>query len=192
MPRPKQYKEDEVIEKAVKVFWNKGYASTSVRELEQEMGINQFSMYASFGSKRGVFLRALSKYKAKVKEIFLSDLIQSEGHLADIRTFLESFVHSVKSGRTPNGCLMANTAMAMGGGDLEVKVQLRQFFDLLKEVFVDVLKGAQRNKELAVNANIDSYANYLLGCTEGLAVTAKVLDDEQLDDFIDVTMKSLR
>lgn len=192
MPRPKQYNEDEVIEKAVRVFWKKGYAATSVRELEQEMGINQFSMYSSFGSKRGVFLRALSTYKAKVKEIFLSDLIMSEGRLADIRTFLESFVHSVKSGKTPNGCLMANTAMDMGTKDLEVKVQLRQFFVLLKEVFVDVLEGAQRNKELAINANIDGYANYLLGCTEGLAVTAKVLDQEQLDDFIDITMKSLR
>lgn len=192
MPRVKQYDEDAVIEKAITVFWKKGYASTSVRELEQEMGINQFSMYSSFGNKRGVFLRALAQYKQKVKEVFLADLMRSEGRLADIKTFFHAFTHSVKSGKTPNGCLMTNTATAIDGGDLEVKVQLNQFFDLLKEVFVDVLKGAQRNKELAVNANIDAYANYLLGCIQGLAVTSKVLEQDQLDDFIDVAIRALR
>ena len=173
MARKKQYIEEEVIEKAVNVFWENGYVSTSIRELEKEMGINQFSIYSSFGNKKGVFLRALSHYRNKVKEIFLADLIKSEGNLSDIRDFLKSFVHSVKSGRTPNGCLMANTAMAIGSKDKEVKVQLNVFFDLLKSVFENVLQKSKEKEEISKEADIEAYANYLVVCTEGLAVTSK-------------------
>ena len=70
MARKKQYIEEEVIEKAMHLFWRNGYENTSVRMLEKEMGINQFSMYASFGSKQGVFLESLKTYKNKNKEIF--------------------------------------------------------------------------------------------------------------------------
>jgi len=192
MPRTKQYSEKDVIEKAVAVFWKNGYAQTSIRDLEKEMGINQFSIYSSFGSKRGVFLRALAHYKSQVKEIFLTDLSNSAGKLEDIRKFLNGFVLSVKSGRTPNGCLMANTAMDMGSNDKEVKIQLTLFFELLKEVFEEVLNKAKQRKELSEDANVERYANFLLGCTEGLAVTAKVLEEDQLKDFIDVTVKALK
>ena len=191
MPRQKQYSEQEVIDKAVNLFWKQGYKSTSIRELEKEMGINQFSIYSSFGSKKGVFLRALKQYKEQVKTVFLSGLIHSEGHIEDIRRFLMDFVDSVQSGRTPNGCLMANTAMDLGAHDKEVKVQLQLFFELLKDVFIEVLTKAQANNEIKPNADVERYANYLLGSTEGLAITAKVLQPEQLQDFIDITMTSI-
>ena len=70
MARAKQYNEQEVIEKAMSLFWRNGYESTSVRMLEKEMGINQFSIYASFGSKHGVFLESLKCYKSKINSVF--------------------------------------------------------------------------------------------------------------------------
>lgn len=192
MARRKQYVEEEVIEKAMNVFWENGYASTSIRELEKEMGINQFSIYSSFGNKKGVFLRALSHYKNKVKEIFLAELIKSDGSLSDIQNFLQSFVHSVKSGRTPNGCLMANTAMAIGSKDKEVKIQLNVFFELLKNVFKDVLQKSKAKKEISKNADIEAYANYLVVCTEGLAVTSKVMSQKALNDFIELSLGNIK
>jgi TetR/AcrR family transcriptional regulator, transcriptional repressor for nem operon len=48
MPRTKSYNENEVLERAMNVFWSNGYEATSVRLLEKEMGINQFSIYSSF------------------------------------------------------------------------------------------------------------------------------------------------
>lgn len=75
MPRKKKYVVDEVIDKAMHAFWSRGYAATSVRTLEKEMGINQFSIYSSFKSKHGVFVEALKKYKIEVKDVYLKDLI---------------------------------------------------------------------------------------------------------------------
>jgi AcrR family transcriptional regulator len=69
MARNKQYNE-QVIEKAMSLFWRNGYQNTSVRMLEKEMGINQFSIYASFGNKHGVFVESLKCYKTKIYSIF--------------------------------------------------------------------------------------------------------------------------
>ena len=61
MARRKNYIEEEVIEKAMTLFWRNGYETTSMHMLEQEMGINKFSIYSSFGSKQGVFLQMALK-----------------------------------------------------------------------------------------------------------------------------------
>ncbi len=192
MSRKKQYEEKEVIQKAMNTFWLHGYEGTSIRQLETAMGINQFSIYAGFGSKKGVFLKALSHYKANIKLIFLSDLLNSEGALKDIRNFFNAFIQSIISGRTPNGCFMANTAMDMGTSDEAVRIELRLFFKVLKDAFTQLLIKSKQNGELGINVDVDQYANYLVGCTEGLAVTAKILDEQQLQDFVDVTMRSLK
>ena len=60
MPRPKQYDTDVVVEKAMHVFWEKGYEATSVQELVDATGINRFSMYQAFGDKHSLFIRALT------------------------------------------------------------------------------------------------------------------------------------
>ncbi len=192
MPRKKKYVEDEVIDKAMHAFWSRGYAATSVRTLEKEMGINQFSIYSSFKSKRGVFIEALKKYKIEVKDVFLKDLINSKGHIEDIRDFFNAFVDSVISGKTPNGCFMANTAMELAKNDQEISNQVKLFFSFLKDVFIGVLELSKDNGEISESSDVIKYANYLVGCTEGLAVTAKVLNKNELNDFIDMSLKSLK
>jgi len=77
MARTKAYIEDEVIDKALQLFWRNGYDTTSVRMLEKEMGINQFSIYASFKNKQGVFLESIKCYKKKIKEELLDKLNES-------------------------------------------------------------------------------------------------------------------
>lgn len=67
MARQKAYKEEEVIEKAMNLFWRNGYETTSTRMLEKEMGINQFSIYSSFSNKQGVLLQSIKQYKNKLK-----------------------------------------------------------------------------------------------------------------------------
>ena len=69
MPRVKSYNKEEVLQKAMHVFWNHGYGTTSVRLLEKEMGINQFSIYSSFSNKKNLFIEALKKYSENKDEL---------------------------------------------------------------------------------------------------------------------------
>lgn len=192
MPRKKQYIKEEVTEKAMKVFWDNGYKATSMRMLEKEMGINLYSIYADFESKEGVFIESLKRYLDLNKVVILKKLLESKGDIDDIQQFFYDFVSSVKSGATPNGCLFANTAMEIGNTDQKIMHQLDLFFNLLKDAYVRLLTKAKKKKAISNDANIDRYANYLVGATEAISVIAKVLDEDKIKDYIDTSLSVLK
>ncbi len=106
MPRNKAYREEEALEKAMQVFWANGYEATSVRLLEKEMGINQFSIYSSFENKKLLFIESLKKYREHVKENRFSLLLQEDAGLQDLKDFFKDFVLVVRSGKSQKGCLV--------------------------------------------------------------------------------------
>jgi AcrR family transcriptional regulator len=65
MPRPAQFKRDEVVEKAMRAFWDHGYGATSLADLVEVTDLNPGSLYAAFQSKEGLFLAALDHYGAQ-------------------------------------------------------------------------------------------------------------------------------
>ena len=69
MARKKEYTENEVIEKAMALFWRNGFETTSMQMLEKEMGINKFSIYSSFGNKNGVLLESIKCYRKNMSKI---------------------------------------------------------------------------------------------------------------------------
>ena len=62
MGRPRKYDRDEILNKAMKLFWTKGYEGTHLKELVEVTGTNRFSLYKEFGGKEGLFLEALTTY----------------------------------------------------------------------------------------------------------------------------------
>ena len=90
MARKKAYSEDEVIEKAMALFWRNGYETTSMQMLEKEMGINKFSIYSSFGSKNGVFLECIKKYRLKLR-VITDKLQNSKNGLKGVKQYFFSY-----------------------------------------------------------------------------------------------------
>jgi len=191
MPRTKNYDPDLVAEKAMMLFWKNGYRATSMRMLEKEMGINQFSIYSSFGSKLNLFLKSLQKYKQMVRAGFLKILIESDGSVDDIRVFMNRFVDSVKSGKTASGCLIANTAAEFGNTNNQVREELNDYYIMLEDLFEALLIRAASKGEISENIDIAKSAKFLVTSTQGMAVTAKVLSSEDMSAFIDIAIKSL-
>ena len=91
----------------------------------------------------------------------------------------------------PNGCLFANTVVEFGQKDEAVDKSLQGFFRLLQQAYLLLLQKAQAKGKIAATADLEKYANYLVGCTEGIAVIAKVLDEERIEDFIEITISAL-
>ncbi|WP_372745816.1 TetR/AcrR family transcriptional regulator [Lutibacter sp.] len=187
MARQKEYIEDEVIEKAMRLFWRNGYENTSVRMLEKEMGINQFSIYASFGNKQGVFLESLKCYKKNTKEMF-ENLIKSNNGVEDIKEF---FYNSVKvSGFRGNqkGCFVTNTYNEFAESeDVVIKEQIASFMNNLKEIFIEKLKMDPTKDE----ETILKQANYLVLAKHGLAAASRVNTEQEIKDYIEMTFKNL-
>lgn len=186
MARKKQYKEDEVIEKAMYLFWRNGYENTSVRMLEKEMGINQFSIYASFGNKQGVFVESLKEYKRRRASIF-TKLKNSNNGVEDIKQF---FYDSVKVSDDLNykGCLLTNTYNEFAENeDVEIKTQMENFMNGLKEIFIEKLTmDSSKNEETVLKE-----ANYLLLAKHGLAAAARVNTKKEIEDYIDQVFKCI-
>ena len=63
MPRTKAFDEQEVLEKAMELFWKKGYYATSIQDLVNHLGINRASLYDTFGGKKKLFLHTFSHYR---------------------------------------------------------------------------------------------------------------------------------
>lgn len=187
MARKKQYIEEEVIDKAMHLFWKNGYENTSVRMLEKEMGINQFSMYASFGSKHGVFLESLKSYRKKSKELF-EDFRNSNNGVEDIKEFFYNSINVSEEEGNQKGCLVTNTYNEFAESEDElIKEQMTEFMVGLKEIFVEKLRMDSSKDE----ETILKEANYLMLAKHGLAAASRVNSKKEIEDYIEMTFKNV-
>jgi AcrR family transcriptional regulator len=191
MPRKKEYIEDEVLHKAMHTFWNHGYENASVRILEKDMGINQFSIYASFGNKRELFIEVLKKYKQHVETTFLKDLLQSQGSINDIKKFFLRFGYAIQSGENSNGCLMVNTGMEIGQKDPEIAEQLAAYFGFIKDTFFHCLEKAKLKGVLKPKFDSSAHAEFLLGSLQGMSLYAKFRSKAEIRAYVATILKTL-
>lgn len=187
MARTKQYREEDVIQKAMDLFWRNGYEATSVRMLEKEMGINQFSIYSSFGSKNGVFLESIKVYKNRLNSI-RHTLKESNNGVLGIKQFFYDFLEFTKDDNINKGCLVCNTVSELGNkAKPEVLAQLMKFTEEIRDLFLKNLKQVQEKTPEAV----EKEANFLMTSMLGLSLGSRILEKQQLEDFIETTFKSI-
>ncbi|NIJ44004.1 AcrR family transcriptional regulator [Wenyingzhuangia heitensis] len=187
MARKKQYNEQEVIEKAMGLFWRNGYEATSVRMLEKEMGINQFSIYASFKNKQGVFLESIKCYKTKVNSI-KDKLKKSNNGVAGIEQYFYDFLEFSKEDSLFKGCLVTNSVNEIKEEtDATIMVELKNFANEIRDLFVSNLK----QDDLIENTTIEKHADYLMNSLLGLSIASKVFNQQQLKNIIEVTFLKL-
>ncbi|MFC5623105.1 TetR/AcrR family transcriptional regulator [Algoriphagus winogradskyi] len=187
MARSKNYSEEEVIEKAMSLFWRNGYETTSMQMLEKEMGINKFSIYSSFGSKNGLFLESIKCYKKKLS-VITTVLQSSNNGIQGIKEYFYAFLEFSKENESCKGCLVTNTSNELGkDADPEILMQLQHFIVEIKELFVNNLgqeAGLDRSK-------IEEYADYLIISLYGLGSASRVFRKDQLSVFIENIFKIL-
>ncbi|MBD0780068.1 TetR/AcrR family transcriptional regulator [Maribacter sp. ANRC-HE7] len=187
MARKKEYIEEEVIEKAMHLFWHNGYEGTSVRMLEKEMGINQFSIYSSFGSKHGVFQESLKCYKQKVSAIFNKLKTATRG-VEDIKEFFYDSIRASQELGNQKGCLVTNTYNEFAEKEDDViRKEIVDFMEGLKAIFIEKLRLDSSKDEVTIRKQ----ANYLLLAKHGLAAASRVNSKEELEDYIEMTFRNI-
>lgn len=187
MARKKEYREEEVIEKAMNLFWRNGYETTSTRMLEKEMGINQFSIYSSFGNKHGVFLESLKLYKKKIN-LLVDKLDKSPNGIDGIKQYFYDFIAFSRENDLKRGCLMVNTVTELGDtADDLIMSEMLKFDEHRKKIFINKLE-IDSNKDAETIAR---QADFLSIALSGLAVHCKVSDQKRLEDFVDTTFENM-
>ncbi|MBV8662539.1 MAG: TetR/AcrR family transcriptional regulator [Hyphomicrobiales bacterium] len=121
--RPRSFDEREALEKAIQVFWSKSYDGVTIDDLVAGMGVGRPSLYAVFGDKRAIFVRALKAY-AEAKGARAAKALFSPPKLRDALTsFLRHAVESATEEGSAQGCLMVCIAPLVD--DAEVRQFLK-------------------------------------------------------------------
>lgn len=187
MARKKQYIEEEVITKAMNLFWKNGYEATSMKMLEHEMGINKFSIYSSFGNKHSLFIESLKLYKSQINNVF-EKLRKASNGITDIKQFFYDSIASNYTDKNQNGCLVTNTYNEFSNSEDELlKEQMTSFMNRLKDLFIEKLKmDSTKNEETVLKQ-----ANFLLLAKHGLAAASRVNSKKEIEDYIEITFQNL-
>lgn len=172
MARPSEFDRDEVLHRAMEVFWCQGFEATGMPELVEAMGIGRQSLYNSFESKRGLFLEALQVYQAERAKSLQKVLADAPSPLRGIETLLLSIATATGLART-RGCMSVNTAAEIGLNDDEVAAILRKGGQQSKADLAAAMTQGKALGELPADLDEQAAADFVLTVMRGLRVSAK-------------------
>jgi len=192
MARPKTFNEEDVLDKAVEVFWMNGYEATSMQDLVDAMGIQRGSLYAAFGSKQQLFLRSLERYGAVVVKQFLDILESKPSAVESIALFFTQLVEHIVTAGPFRSCLVTNSAIERGLTDTATKQQVVRLLNALEKGFDQSLQRALSNGEISPDLDLTKVAQFLTCSMQGLLVMGKVCTERSvLEGITQVTLSIL-
>jgi TetR/AcrR family transcriptional repressor of nem operon len=193
MARSKAFNEEEVLGKAVAVFWAKGYEATSMQDLVEAMGIQRGSLYATFGSKQQLFLQSLEHYGKVVVKQFLEILESKPSAIESIELFFTQLVEHLLTAGPLRGCLVTNSAIERGLRDEATKQQVLHLLNALEMGFYKTLQRAQKNSEISMELDLNKLANFLTSNMQGLLVMGKVCSERSvLEGINQITLSIIK
>jgi AcrR family transcriptional regulator len=165
--RPRSFDPDAALERAMHVFWAKGYEGASLSNLTRAMRINRPSLYAAFGNKEHLFGKVLDRYMDGPVAFFGKALTASKARDVVEEIFLGT-ARMADDPRTPAGCLMVQGALACGDASVRKEVAARRA--AAEGALRRRLQRAKREGDLPKNADPAELAGYVMTVVRGLAV----------------------
>ncbi len=169
--RPSNFDHDEALEKALHVFWKRGYEGASMTELTKVLGINRPSIYAAFGNKEELFRKALEKY-LKGPVAYAAEAMQQPTARLSMEMFLTKSAAALSSPGTPRGCLMVQGALSCGPGAKLIQQELASQRRYHEEIIRKRLEQAKTLAELPQDLNSAALAKYISAVQQGMSVQA--------------------
>ncbi|HWI70082.1 MAG TPA: TetR/AcrR family transcriptional regulator [Nitrospiraceae bacterium] len=173
MSRPKEFNPDDAIEKAMQVFWHKGYEATSMEDLLSAMDLSRGSLYDTFGDKRQLFLKVVDRYCATFASSKFSLLDQPGPALPTLRRFISGMIEGGLADPQRRGCLISNTVMELSPHEKEIAGMLRQALKMVEDTFFKVLTRAKQQGELQKGQDPRTLARFLVTMMQGAIVMIK-------------------
>lgn len=170
--RPRRFDRDAVLDRALEIFWQKGYAGTTIRELENELFLNQSSIYNSFGSKAQFFDSVLDRYETRASMHLLAPLEVSNAGLQALKRYFSDFTEWISGGQR-RGCLLINVMSELSAENPRLVQRSRQFQQRLQACFEGALDRAGNEREIGAGDNA-ARAMILVGLTLGLNTAARI------------------
>jgi AcrR family transcriptional regulator len=169
--RPRAFDTDEALQKALELFWRQGYEGTSLSDLTEAMGINRPSLYAAFGNKEQLFLRALERYLSGPAACATAALNEPTARQV-VERLLQGVVRQLSDSKSPSGCMVVQAALASGTEAEPVRQALAKHRNELRLALRRRFQRAIAEGDLPADTDAGALAGYLMAITHGLAVQA--------------------
>jgi len=171
MGRPRAFDLDEALDKALEVFWRKGYEGTSLQDLTEAMGINRPSLYAAFGNKEALFRKAIDRYIEGPACHMKAALAEPTARAAVERLFRQSIALTADPKR-PKGCFMIQGAMACSDEADPVRLALAERRKAGEIALRERFERAIAEGDLPPGSNSTELARFITTVMQGMAVQA--------------------
>lgn len=173
MARPKAFDIEAALVRAMELFWEQGYAATSMEQLVKCMGISRQSLYDTFGDKHRLFLAALDSYCAMLEASLLAPLTAAEAGLQALHDTGMAIIDFLLQFPKRRACLMANTTLELAPHDALVAAKVRAHTARMEAAFAHALNNAKARGEIAATSDTAALATFLVSTALGLMVMAK-------------------
>ena len=191
MGRPRAYNETAMLERAMEVFWRRGYDGTSIQDLVGRTGVNRGSLYGAYSDKRALFLASIKRYL----DLIVADNIRRLGAVEPAgRAIREFFLQLVEAPleRLRRGCLLTNSAVELGMEDPAVAALIRGAFRRVERIICGRLVEAHMAGQLAADLQPQARARLLITVLQGIRVMARVgVDRAAMRDAVNCALAGI-
>ncbi len=192
MPWERQFNRGEALDKAMQVFWSRGYAATSIQDLVDRMGINRGSLYSTFGDKHELFLAALCMFDERVRRQLLARLAAEYPPREAILQLFANFLSEATQEDGNRGCLLTNTALELAAHDPEAARIVANAQEQIEEFFRGQIEAGIARREITTQVPVQELARGFLATLLGLMVLIRSRPDASLlQSIVDDAMRRL-
>ncbi|MGY0023881.1 TetR/AcrR family transcriptional regulator [Streptomyces sp. cg35] len=178
MARTKEFDPDAALRAALELFHRRGYEATSMADLVEHLGIGRASIYATFGNKHALYLKALDRYTESTDPRVLAELSVGGPALPAVRALVRRFAaEATADDQRLLGCLVTNTAAELGPHDAEAARRVERSWEHIETVLHSALARARAQGELPADRDPRALARLLLVLMQGIRVVGKASQD---------------
>jgi TetR/AcrR family transcriptional regulator, copper-responsive repressor len=172
--RPPAYDRDIALSRALDLFWERGYAATSLDDLSRAMDMNRPSIYAAFGDKQALYRQALDQYRARVRAAVKVVLNEERPLREALRDFFERAIEMYLSGESSGrGCFIIGTALTEAVVNPELRTSLAEGFRGLDRLLSARIALGKQRGEVDADANPEELGKVASAMLYLLAIQAR-------------------
>ncbi|WP_244943794.1 TetR/AcrR family transcriptional regulator [Vibrio algivorus] len=174
----------------MQLFWQQGYANTSISDLVEHLAINRFSLYNTFGDKHALYINALNYYLENISKPAAKPLFAPNANLETLTDFLLNFSNLQKSQKF--GCFIQNALLEHANRDQDVQITGKCLFAHLSDGVTNCLNHAKAQGQLSEGVEISSLTDLILTQIQGMRVLGKAKQYNRLDNATNMLISILK
>lgn len=193
MARQKEFDEDELLEKAVGLFWQKGYNATSAQDLVDCLGINRSSIYNTYTDKRTLFKKSLNHYQVKQTNAMIAMLGKAENAEKVLKQIFNDLIRESDEDPLLKGCFMVNTAVELAGHDAEIGDIVNKNNKSVEDALTKLIEKGQHDGQFSTKSDARAFARFIFGNITAIKVAARSgTPKKALEDMAEIALSALK